>query len=178
MRAIQPSLALLKAVVFCPRYANGSPRRLTIGSEPIDLASYVLHSLQDMNESGIYNEGLTLHSILWTKKIQGRYHAISMMEVVFASPYFHSGSETESFNVVVMENFAEESINEEQNKFSSKSKDDGKSTKRRRGYAIDRFPKMKEDEIEKMRILKIERQITENEKIRMAHDEMNKKPIC
>jgi len=37
---------------------------------------------------------------------------------------------------------------------------------------------MKEDEIEKMRILKIERQMTENEKIRMAHDEMNKKPIC
>lgn len=167
MKTIQSIFALLLAVIFGSRHANGSRRSRNTDTEPIDLALYVLHSVQDMNESGIYNEGLTLHSILWTEKIRGRFHDNTIMEVEFASPYFHSGSETESFNVVVMEYFAEESINKEQNQFSSKTNDDHKSSRRRRGFAIDRFPKLKEDEIKKTRISKIARQMTKNERIRM-----------
>ncbi len=160
MRAIHYGFVLLVKGIFCSQFADGSPRNQNTGSEFIDLASYVLRSLKDMNESGMYKEGLTLHSILWIRQIHGRYHTNTIMEVEFASPYFHSGREIESFNVVVMENFIEESMNVEQNQFSSKTTVEDKSTKLRRGYAIDRFPKMKEDEI-KARTQKIGRRVVE-----------------
>ena len=124
----------------------------------IEAAQYVLHSLQNINDSGIYAESLHLHSVPSASIVKGRFHTNKLLTIHFSSPHFASGKETESFEVIVMESEIVEG--EEGENFGDNVRC------RRRGYAIDRFPEMNEEEIKKARQRKVARIVEENKRIR------------
>lgn len=121
-----------------------------------EAANFVLQSLGEINDSDIYAESLRLHSIHKAQVVDGLYYVNTLLTIEFSSDKFASGNETEVFEVIVMESKLEESDND----------GDGGPSHRRRGYAIDRFPKMKDEEIESSLRRKVNRTVQENKKIR------------
>ena len=118
----------------------------------LESATIVLDSLKGINDSGIYEESLHLIAVHNISIVDGLHHMNTIMTVELASPHFASGNATELFDVIVME---------------SKQLEQGREEDvRRRGYAIDRFPKMKDDEIEASLQRKIDRTVERNKDIR------------
>ena len=118
-----------------------------------EAANFFLDSLKEINDSGIYSESLDLRSIQAADVADGLYHINTILTVELSSPHFASGNETELFEVIVMESKPERD-------------DDGELVRRRRGYAIDRFPRMKDEEIESALQRRVDRTVTENKQIR------------
>ena len=116
----------------------------------MEAASFVLNSLKEINDSAIYSESLHLHSIHDIAVDGGLYHTNTILTLELSSEHFASGKGKELFKVVVMESKLQEG-------------DEGDS---RRGYAIERFPKMKDEAIEDSLRRKIERTVEENKRIR------------
>ena len=117
----------------------------------MEAATFVLDSLKDINDSGIYEESLHLIAVHNISIVDGLYHLNTIMTVELESPHFASVLPTELFDVVVMESKLDQGREEDV---------------RRRGYAIDRFPKMKDDEIEASLQRKIDRTVERNKDIR------------
>ena len=116
----------------------------------MEAASFVLNSLKEINDSAIYSESLHLHSIHDIAVDDGLYHTNTILSLELSSDHFASGKDTELFKVVVMDSKLEEG-------------DEGDS---RRGYAIERFPKMKDEAIEDSLRRKVEMTVEENNNIR------------
>lgn len=118
----------------------------------LEAATFVLDSLKEINDSGIYEESLHLIAVHNISILDGLYHTNTIMTVELESPHFSSGNATELFVVIVME---------------SKQLEQGREEDvRRRGYAIDRFPEMKDDEVEASLQRKIDRTVKRNKDIR------------
>lgn len=116
----------------------------------LEAATFVLDSLKDINDSGIYEESLHLIAVHNISILDGLYHTNTIMTVELESPHFEDA--TELFDVIVME---------------SKQLEQGREEDvRRRGYAIDRFPEMKDDEVEASLQRKIDRTVKRNKDIR------------
>ena len=135
-------------------YSANTPISVITDASAIKAAHYVIDSLKEINDSGIYAESLSLHSILAASMVEGIYHNNTVLTIQLASEYFYSGNKTESFEVIVMDSFIQD----------YGETDDGK--RNRRGYAIDRFPKMNEEEIEKASWRKVDKVVRENKKMR------------
>jgi len=103
-------------------------------------AAYALEELSKLSDSGVYST-LSLHSVLAASEEDGIFHQNTMLTLELASPHFLSGTNTEKFEVVVMEH-----------------KDDGI-----RSIAIDEFPVMSEAAIEEFWVQKVEEQRVQRE---------------
>ena len=124
-----------------------------------EAATFVLESLVEMSDSGIYKESLRVNSINNVSIIDGLYHTNSLFVMELASEHFESGQELENFQVIVMDSKP------------NANGDENLNGGMRRGYAIDRFPKMKDEQIEAAQSRKVERTVKRNKQIR--HEVLN-----
>ena len=146
------SLLLITLISLITLSVIGAAATTVLPNEIIamEAASFVLNSLKEINDSAIYSESLHLHSIHDIAVDGGLYHTNTILTLELSSEHFASGKGKELFKVVVMESKLQEG-------------DEGDS---RRGYAIERFPKMKDEAIEDSLRRKIERTVEENKRIR------------
>ena len=101
--------------------------------EAQNISKYALSELQKLSDSGVYST-LSISQVLSARQEDGIFHHNTLLTLELASPFFQSKSDTENFDIVVM-----------------KHKEDGI-----RSIAIDEFPVMNEDAIEKFWINKVE----------------------
>mmetsp|Transcript_41379 Transcript_41379/g.86810 ORF Transcript_41379/g.86810 Transcript_41379/m.86810 type:complete len:151 (-) Transcript_41379:147-599(-) len=143
---MRPSLLLKTVISLIVSFAIGAT---SVPNEiAIDAASFVLDSLREINDSGIYAESLALHSVRDAKVIDGLYYKNTLLTIELSSEKFGSGFPIEVFEIIVMESEHEENIH------------------KRVGYAIDRFPKMKDEEIESVLRRRVKSTVQKNKKIR------------
>ena len=147
-----PSLLLITLISLITLSVIGAAATTVLPNDSIamEAASFVLNSLKEINDSAIYSESLHLHSIHDVAVDDGLYHTNKILTLELSSEHFASGKDKELFQVVVMDSKLQEG-------------DEGDS---RRGYAIDRFPKMKDEAIEDSLRRKIEITVEENKRIR------------
>ena len=120
---------LVLLLFFAARAAN-----LALSSDIVNAeASYALVELAKLSDSGVYST-LQLHKVLAASQEDGIFHQNTMLTLELSSPHFNSGSDTETFDVVVMTH-----------------KDDGI-----RSIAISEFPVMTEASIETFWVQKVE----------------------
>ncbi len=98
-------------------------------------AHFAVKELQGLSDSGVY-ESLSLVSIISASTSDGVFHDNTFLTLTLASPYFKSGLATENFEVMVM-----------------KHRKEGHTS-----IAIDEFPDMTPESVEKFWIDKVERQ--------------------
>mmetsp|Transcript_44589 Transcript_44589/g.100704 ORF Transcript_44589/g.100704 Transcript_44589/m.100704 type:complete len:244 (-) Transcript_44589:204-935(-) len=109
-------------------------------SRPVDdpdilkSASYALGELKLLSDSGVYNT-ISLSKIVEAKTEYGVFHHNTYLTLELASPEFASGEKVESFRLMVMRHFEDDTLS----------------------FAIDEFPEMNEDAIERYWIEKVER---------------------
>ena len=145
-------------LLFCVLIVNATRLAIPNKEEEEDVALesaiFVLDSLKDINDSLIYEESLHLHLIAVrnTSIVDGLYHMNKIMTVELSSPHFYSGNATEIFDIIVMESKPEQGREE--------------NGRIRRGYAIDRFPKMNYDEVDASLQRKNARAVERNKGIR------------
>lgn len=96
-------------------------------------AEFALSELSKLSDSGVY-QSLSLHEVTKAEEEVGIFHYNTILSLKFHSPYFKSGEEVETFHMVVMEH----------------------KTDHVKSFAIDEFPVMDEDAIEKYWIQKVE----------------------
>ena len=113
-------------------------------------AGFVLDNLKEISDSGIYGESLQLRSVHNAEVVDGLFHACIVLDAELSSSYFASGNETEMFEMIVMR----------------RTQERPEDPKRWHSYAIDRFPKMKNDAIKNALQRKVEMTVRRNEKIR------------
>lgn len=130
----------------------------TVPTEIAAAAGFVLDSLKEINDSGIYCESLQLHSIHEAKVVDGLFHTCMLLTVELSSSNFASGNETELFEMIAMKRKPGEVRGD-------KDVAPERVTKWH-SYAIDRFPKMKKGAIEDALRRKVETTIRRNKKIR------------
>ena len=150
-----PSLLLITLICLITLSVIGAAATTVLPNDIIALeaASFVLNSLKEINDSAIYSESLHLHSIHDVAVDDGLYHTNKILTLELSSEHFASGKGKELFQVIVMESKLQEG-------------DEGSTHRLRRGYAIDRFPKMKDEAIEDSLRRKVERTVEENKRSR------------
>ena len=123
--------------IFATHTARASPRISANPVDPIIIASadYAVQELRKLSDSGVY-ETLGLSEIVSASTQVGVFHNNTFLLLRLSSEYFWDGEPTADFKVMVM-----------------KHHEDGAHS-----FAIDEFPEMNEDAIEKFWILKIEEQ--------------------
>ena len=149
MHDMSPFLLLAMLLATCAAAAVTSRRSIAD-----EAAKFVLESLVEMSDSGIYSEYLRVNSINNVSIIDGLYHTNSLFVMELASEHFESGQELENFQVIVMDGKP------------NANGDENLNGGMRRGYAIDRFPKMKNEQIEAAQSRKVERTVKRNKQIR------------
>lgn len=97
-------------------------------------SEYALKELKKLSDSGVY-ETLQLSKVISSQIQDGIFHNNMILKLELSSPFFRSGRDTETFDVIVMSH-----------------KEDGVKS-----FAIDEFPVMDEDAIEHFWQLKVER---------------------
>uniref|UniRef100_A0A7S2CNQ6 Uncharacterized protein n=1 Tax=Octactis speculum TaxID=3111310 RepID=A0A7S2CNQ6_9STRA len=97
------------------------------------VAEFALGELQKLSDSGIYRT-LSLDRIVSAATQDGIFHMNTFLSMQFSSPYFKSGALVEVYEVMVM-----------------RHKEDGTFS-----FAIDDFPEMDDDAIERFWIQKVE----------------------
>jgi len=147
------SLLLITLISLITLSVIGAAATTVLPNEIIamEAASFVLNSLKEINDSAIYSESLHLHSIHDIAVDDGLYHTNTILSLELSSEHFASGKDTELFKVVVMD---------------SKKLQEGDEGDSRRGYAIERFPKMKDEAIEDSLRRKVEITVEGNKRIR------------
>lgn len=143
-----------------------SPATATVSVETaFGAARFVLSSLQEINDSGIYRESLRLtKSIRHARLVKSLFHTCILLDVELSSSNFASGNETELFEMIVMGHTPED-LDDGDNALRPKSEDPSKLLSYV-GYAIDRFPKMKGQAIEDALQRKVASTVLRNGKIR------------
>jgi len=126
--------AWLLLVCSRPAVAARAPRSV---HDPavVAAAEFVVEELQQLSDSGVYRT-LTLDRVVSATWEQGVFHENTFLVADLASPHFASGNATERFDVVVMRHL-----------------DDASATT----FAIDEFPVMDDDAVERFLVEKIER---------------------
>ena len=138
-------LQMLRLVVSCLWLAgllvasseDELPARVERGvHEPhvVEAAEWALAQLRELSDSGVYRS-LSLARVARAATQRGVFHDNTFLELELASPHLRSGAGADSFDVVVM-----------------RALDDGV-----RSLAIDEFPEMTDDAIERFWIEKVER---------------------
>lgn len=129
--------ALTQVAAAADTTINTSPKKAT------EAANYVLKSLHDVSGSGIYSN-LRIGSIRDAREADGlHFNTDVTLSLDISSDHFASGNDTETFKMIVME-------------------DEGQFV----GYAIDRFPKMNEDDINQASKRTIEAKRKESQLVR------------
>ena len=138
----------------CAHFTNGETQLLESTSVE-SAANFVVQSLKESTTNSIYKESLELRAIHSASFVDGLYHSNILLTVELASAHFDSGNETELFEIIVLESKLENDKGEEDEVAAI-----------RRGYAIDRFPKMKIEEINSALQRSINQTVERNKKIR------------
>jgi hypothetical protein len=116
------------SVALCERIA------LNVNSaKAMKAAEFALSELTKLSDSGVY-QSLSLQELTKAEEEVGIFHYNTILSMKLHSPYFKSGEEVEEFHMVVMEH----------------------KTDRVKSFAIDEFPVMDDDAIEKFWIQKVE----------------------
>ena len=100
----------------------------------VEAAEFVVEELSKLSDSGVY-ETLTLAQIVSAQTQRGVFHENTFLTLELASPHFLSRNATERFEVIDMVRVDDKS----------------------RSFAIDAFPEMSEESIEKFSIRNVER---------------------
>ena len=126
-------------------------------------AIWAVTELSKLSDSGIY-ESLKLEHILFFNVTKGLYHKNSNLIMNLSSPHFQSNNAVETFEFIIMQPL----ISMYEYRFNHPGK-------RKRIFAIDRFPKMNPKAIELAWIKKVERLRKEREAIiqEFKHESLN-----
>jgi len=126
------NVCLLLLTIFAVAYAE----RIAINvnsAKAMKAAEFALVELSKLSDSGVY-QSLSLHEVSKAEEEVGIFHYNTILSLKLHSPFFKSGEEVEEFNMVVMEH----------------------KTDHVKSFAIDEFPVMDDDAIEKFWIQKVE----------------------
>ena len=112
-----------------------TPRKqLSINNQKVvDAAKFAIEELQQLSDSGVY-KSLFLNKIVKAEEQNGVYHYNIFLTLELSSDYFDSGKSFETFDIIVLKSF-----------------EDGVYS-----FAINEFPKMTENAIEKYWIEMVE----------------------
>ena len=105
-------------------------------------AEYAVNELKKLSDSRIY-ETLSISKITAAEEEDGIYHVNTLLTLELASSHFKSGLPLETFHMVVMRNKIDQSMS----------------------FAIDEFPEMDEQSIEKFWIKKVKERRSQRESL-------------